>query len=84
MQEIVTAMLYMDGEKNSNNNRQYIDISGLAQELGDETCNARPGIHAFSGGHFTASFYWKGKQRAYEIAHRKKRRTVFGQLGDIA
>ena len=70
-----------------NYNRQYIDISGLAQELGEETYNAQPGVHAFSGWDFTASFYWKGKQKVYEIVHGKKRRRylkAFGQHGDTA
>ena len=66
----------------------YIDISRLAHELGEETCHALFGIHGFSGCDFIASFYWKGKQAVYKVAHGKKRKNYLirhlDQVGDTA
>ena len=57
MLEMLTAMCVYG--KNNTNNRWYIDISGFAEELGEETDKALPGSHGFSVCDFTVSFYLK-------------------------
>ena len=39
----------------TNNTRRYIDVSKLAQNMGQEMCGAIVGMHAFTGSEYTSS-----------------------------
>ena len=66
---------------NHNNTRRYIDITSLAQQLGQQLCAALPGYHAFTGNDYTASFFRKGKLRPLAIMEAKFINT-FAALGE--
>lgn len=55
----------------------FIDIRAIRDSLGDEVCNALPGLHAITGCDSTSAFVGKGKKKAFDIissvsAHRNE------------
>lgn len=46
------------------NRTRYINISNLAQLLGDDLCDALVGVHAFTGCHSISAFAGQGKLSA--------------------
>ena len=76
------ATLWMDTGVSSRNTRRVINISDLAHKLTPTICSALPGIHAFTGCDYTASFLRKGKVRPYELmAKDQKFTSAFSKLG---
>ena len=43
------------------NKQRFIDINGVSQKYGDNTCEALPGLHAFAGCESVSAFCRKGK-----------------------
>ena len=46
------------------NKRRLIDINGIFQKYGENTCEALPDLHAFTGCESVSAFSGKGKQSA--------------------
>ena len=62
----ITPKVWMDVGLSSNNTRRYINISQLTHKLDSNVLKALPGIHAFTGCDYTASFLNKGKVKPLE------------------
>ena len=62
----ITPKVWMDVGLSSNNTRRYINISQLTHKLDSNVLKALPGIHAFTGCDYTASFLNKGKVKSLE------------------
>ena len=52
----ITPKVWMDVGLSSNNTRRYIYISQLTHKLDSNVLKALPGINAFTGCDYTASF----------------------------
>ena len=63
----ISALMWMDAGKSSDNTRRFIDISALASDLTPSVCAALPSFHAFTGCDYTASFLRKGKTRPFDL-----------------
>ena len=50
----------------------YVDVRAIAEGLGDGICDARPGLHTFTGCDSTSAFAAKGKKRALSIIKSNK------------
>lgn len=61
------ATLWMDVGTVSKNNRRYINITRIANQLGPRLCSSLPGFHAFTGCDYTSTFFRKGKVRPFEL-----------------
>ena len=59
--------VWMDAGHSSTNTRRFINMTSIVHILPRIVCEALPGLHAFTGSDFTASFLNKGKIRPYEI-----------------
>ena len=55
----MTAKVWMDTHK-------YMHIKSLAAKPGPDVCQAHLAYHAFTGCHFTAAFFGKGKSQPYK------------------
>ena len=78
--------VWMDVGLSSNNTRRYIatepSVPKLVDELDPTILSALPGLHAFTGTDFTASFMSKGKQRPLDIMMKHKPFiSAFAMLG---
>ena len=49
------------------NKRRFIDINGISQKYGENTCEALPGFHAFIGCESVSAFSEKEKQSAIRL-----------------
>ena len=49
------------------NKRRFIDINGISQKYGENTCEALPGFHASTGCESVSAFSGKGKQSAIRL-----------------
>ena len=49
------------------NKWRFIDITGISQKYGDSSCEALPGLHAFTGCDSVSTFSRKGKQSAIKV-----------------
>ena len=77
------ARLWVDTGRDSDNTRKYINMSKMSQDLGNVTCKALPGYHAFTGCDYTASFFGKGKVRPYkQMLKHAFALEAFGFLGE--
>ena len=77
-----TPFVWMDVGLSGKNNRRYINIQQLLAEMQNDTVDSLPGLHAFTGCDFTASFYNKGKLRPLSIMMKNDRfQKAIGQLG---
>jgi len=75
--------VWMDVGLSSNNTRRYISIPKLVDELESTVLQALPGLHAFTGTDFTASFMNKGKQRPLDIMMKHEQFiSAFAMLGE--
>ena len=63
----------MDVGNSGQNNRRYIDITSLADDLGSEICHALPGVHAFTGCDYTAAMVRRGKIKPLNLAKKEQR-----------
>ena len=50
----------MDAGTSGQNNRRYINVNGLRDNIGKKTCQALPALHAFTGCDYTVSMHEKG------------------------
>ncbi len=74
--------IWMDAGLSGNNTRRYVDISGLASELGPLLCEALLGLHAFTGTDYTAAFMNKGKVRPLKLMEKSNSFcATFSHLG---
>jgi len=62
-----TVMIWLDSGLSSNNTRRYISINHLRDTVGKRFAEAIPGLHAFTGCDFTASFLNKDKTRPMDL-----------------
>ena len=63
----------------SGNSRRHIDVSSIANALGEQQkglAAAIPGLHAFTGTNFTSAFYRKGTIKAREVLEKDKEGTL--------
>ena len=75
--------IWLDLGLSSNNTQRYIDVSRLAEDLGQETCAAILGLHVFTGCDYTASFMRKSKIHPLDIMLKiPKYISSFAKLGD--
>ena len=80
---ILSSHLWLEVGVSHNNTQRYIDVSKLAQVLGPELCSALPGLHAFTGCDYTASFTRKGKVHPLALLEKEPRfRIAFANLGE--
>ena len=62
---------------------RYVDVRAIAEELGNEICDALPGLHTFTGCDSTSAFVGKGKKRALSIIKSNKEMcTTFKHFGN--
>lgn len=75
--------VWMDVGLSGMNTRRYINITDSLREMDPGLVKALPGLHAFTGCDFTASFMNKGKLRPFEIVQRtSKYKEAFSKLGE--
>ena len=80
---VLLSKLWLEIGVSANNSRCYIQVSKLAETLGQRTCKALLGLHAFTGFDYTASFLRKGKVRPLALIERVANFTMaFSRLGD--
>ena len=58
---LATVWMYVG----TSNNRRYVNLSAIAEEIGQKFCMSLPGFHAFTGCDYTAAFIRKGKKRPF-------------------
>jgi hypothetical protein len=58
-----TPKVWMDAGLSSTNNRRYISVTQLVDHMYQSVVDALPGLYAFTGSDYTASFMNKGKAR---------------------
>ena len=58
------------------NKRRFIDISGIFQNYGGNTCEALPGLRAFTGCESVRAFSGNGKQSAIKVIYLKMKGSV--------
>ena len=62
---------------------RYVDVRAIAEELGDEICDALQGLHTFTGCDSASAFVGKGKKRAFSIIKSNKEMgTTFKHFGN--
>ena len=61
--EKIPATVWMDVGTSSN--RRYVNLTAIAEEIGQKVCMALPGFHAFTGCDYTAAFIRKDKKRPF-------------------
>ena len=81
----ITPKVWMDVGLSSNNTRRYINISQLTHKLDSNVLKALPGIHAFTGCDYTASFLNKWKVKPLEkMLKNDSMIRVFFSLGEVS
>ncbi len=79
----VTPRVWMDAGLSGNNTRRYINITQMLSKMEPVEVDALPGLHAFTGSDFTASFMNKGKQKPLDIMRKDVRYTeAFSHMGE--
>ena len=73
----------MDVGHSGKNNRRYINISQLLEEVTPEMVDALPGLHALTGSDYTAAFMSKGKVKPFNLIMKSPQYThAMSQLGN--
>lgn len=75
-----TCTVWMDAVLSSDNSRKSINIAQLA-ELPQPITVVLPGIHAFTGCDYTASFMGKDKTRPFQLMVNDDYTRAYGNLG---
>ncbi|KAK4296327.1 hypothetical protein Pmani_031162 [Petrolisthes manimaculis] len=65
------SRLWMDIGTTAKNNRRYICLTAIVQELGPDLCAPLPAFHSFTGSDYTSSFIRKGKVRPFKIFEKR-------------
>ena len=71
VQKLSQSHLWFDTGLDSDNSRNYIDISTLSKEL--DNAKALPGTYAYTGIDYLPSFYRKWKIRPLLLTHTSQR-----------
>ena len=66
----IQARLYL--LKGTKNKSRLIDLTAVGDKLGNDTCRAMPGLHAFTGSDTTSAFSGKGKVNPLNLLRRIK------------
>ena len=74
--------IWLDAGLSSNNTRRHISINDLVTTIDSGVLKALPGLHAFTGCDYTASFLNKGKIKPLELMMKNDEfKTFFAELG---
>ena len=75
--------VWLDVGLNSNNTRRFISINDLVPKIGRDVVQALPGIHAFTGCDYTASFHGKGKVKPFDLLRKHEEfKSAFAEFGN--
>ena len=62
-----SSTLWMDTGTVSGRNRRYVNLTRIAENLGQKMCKALPAYHSFTGTDYTSAFVRKGKVKPLKI-----------------
>lgn len=82
-QSKTTSRIWLDAGLSSNNTRRHVSINDLRDTVGIKFAEALPGLHAFTGCDYTASFLNKGKARPMDLVLKNDHyKDLFATLGN--